>query len=376
MTAPDFEARLRAVCDAGIRLAAERHSSPLAKDVQSLSRHFGAEKGSREAGYLRRPGERRAYLGWFAPRNAARVALLLRQLVEEGHLPPWERPAVLDLGAGPLSGLLGAWAAFGALGEAVAVDLAAPALADGEQLFASSGAVATRLQTRVASLQHPADWQLRGGLDLILVANAIGEVGDPRRAIPARAAVLSAAASHLAPGGRLLVLEPGTRIHGQALMRLRDRLVEAGQLRVLAPCTGAKTCPLLAAHGSWCHAEASWRPPPSVAALARESGLKATPLGYSYLLLGRDGGAPEGFRLVGGLMRARGTERRYVCSAAGLLEWSARGALPPQVSGAPRGRLLATCPPQVTTGLAQGDATSAERPRSSRARRGREAEGS
>lgn len=339
--------RVAAVFDAAVDLARRRHRSPVARDVASLSRLFGSDKGAREAGYLRRPAERRAYLAWFAPRNAARLGILLDELVTEGLVPPWERPRVLDLGAGPLAGVLGAWIAFGAVGRALAVDLAAAAMADGTELLRAVKADVERVDTRVANLQYPNAWGAREPYDLVVIANSLGEVGDPRRDVDKRAAIVEEALARLAPGGRVLVVEPGTRIHGQGLMRVRDALVARRNAAVLAPCTGATSCPLLATPGGWCHVELPWQPPKTAQKLANEAGLSASPLKHSYLLLAREDATTAGLRLVGGTMKSGDYERRYACTSGGLVELQRKGGLPREVAGPPRGALLRELPEGV-----------------------------
>lgn len=368
--------RIAAVFDAALDVARRRHRSPVARDVAELSRLFGSEKGAREAGYLRRPSERRAYLAWYAPRNAARIGLMLDELASEGVLPRWERPRVLDLGAGPLAGVLGAWVAFGSVGRSLAVDLAAAAMSDGVELLRRVEADVEHVDTRVANLQQASAWGTRGPFDLVVIANSLGELGDPRRDVAARAAVVEEALARLAPGGRVLVVEPGTRIHGQGLMRVRDALVARKRAAALAPCTGAAACPLLTVPGGWCHVELPWRPPESARKLAEQAGLSASPLKHSYLLLSREGDAPRGLRLVGGTMRSGAgaslVERRYACTAEGLVELRRKGGLPAEVSRPPRGAVLSGVPDgveRVKPEPAQAGAPSREPPaRSSRSR--------
>lgn len=343
--------RIRAVFEAALDLVRRRHRSPVARDVAELSRLFGSEKGAREAGYLRRPSERRAYLAWYAPRNAARIGLMLDELAEQGLVPRWERPRVLDLGAGPIAGVLGASIAFGGVGRSVAVDLAAAAMNDGIELLRQARADVEHIETRVANLQQPRAWGAKGPFELVIIANSLGELGDPRRDVPARVAVVEEALARLSPDGRVLVVEPGTRIHGQGLMRVRDALVARKKAVPLAPCTGAAACPLLATPGGWCHVELPWQPPKGARALAAEAGLSASPLKHSYLLLAPEGEGPRGLRLVGGIMRsatrADVVERRYACTAEGLVELRKKGGLPLEVSSLPRGALLDELPAGV-----------------------------
>ena len=328
-----------------------------ASDVARLSRAFGEERAGRRADYMAHPASRGAYLAFFLPQYAAKIALLLAQARAEGLLPAWERPRVLDVGAGPLTGIFGAWldarsadapsgrhaggampstgahadeparassgrhasaladesARAGAWGPSVALDLAGGAMTAGLELLR---ALAPEVAAAVLLVEQPVQQRPlpRGPFDLVIVAHVLNELGDPRRAVEQRARLLRDLVGLLAPGGRVLVVEPGTRVHGRALMAVRDALVDAG-VRVLSPCRGARCCPLLRAPGDWCHGTLAWTPPHALVELGRQAGLEKTVLKHSHLLLAADGVEPQdGLRLVGGLMRDRaGVERRYAC---------------------------------------------------------------
>lgn len=347
MSDPSLFDRIDALVGAAIHRARAAHRSPLGRDVQRLSRLFTTDRAERGQGYLRDPAARRAYLGFYVPQNAAKIALLLRQLVEEGLVPAWPAPTVLDLGAGPWTGLLGARAAFGALGPSRAVDIAAGALDDGRALFAEAFGPA-EVETVVTNVAVVGGWRPPREVDLAVAANVLNEIGDPRRALRDRLDVVAAAIGALAKGGRLLVVEPGTRVHGRALMTLRDAVRDEGVATILAPCRGAPGCPLLRTPGDWCHQEIPWRRPPAFERLEREADLPKDVLKLSHLLLARPGDAPEprkGFRLVGGTMRdSRGVERRYGCGPEGLVTLQGAPRLPPPVGAPARGGLLQDVP--------------------------------
>lgn len=339
---------------AALEIAKEAHRSPLAADVRRLHRLFTTERSDRRPLYLQERPLLRAYLGYFAPLNAMKVALLLRMLEQEGRLSLPPRPRVVDLGAGPLSGILGVWVATGAVGEALAVDVSKQALAHGEAWLERSrarGEIAS-LETRVASITgSPARFAPTWKSDLVILANVLVELGEPRRTEERRLALLRAALSFLGERGRLLVVEPGTRVSARALQRLRDRLAETGEASILAPCTGAARCPLLERQGDWCHHELPWSPPPPVRALERAAGLDRQALTLSYLLLASAAEAENtsGLRLVGGVMRDdAGEERRYACTSGGLVTLRGRsGPLPEPAFAAPRGALLEDAPSGV-----------------------------
>ena len=340
--------------EAAVAHARALHPAPLAPDVARLHRLFTSERSERRPDYMRDPVLRRAYLGFFLPHNAVKLALLLERARAEGLLRAADRPLVVDVGAGPLTGLFGTWSAFGRLGPALAVDATAATMAAAAPLLESIEHEG--VETRVANLSvDPPDRWLAGRRpDLIVLANVLNELRDPRRGTDLRERLLAALVAGLAPEGRLLVVEPATRVHGRALMGVRDRLVATRTASVLSPCRGAQACPLLRSQGDWCHGEHGWTPPRIYSELARAAGIDKGMLKESHLLLAPRS-APEqhaGLRLVGGPMRDReGVERRYGCGTSGLVTLGGRPALPAAIGGAARGALLNPVPPGLTAEL-------------------------
>ncbi len=322
-------------------------------DIAHLSRLFGAERAARRPDYLTVPRLRAAYLSFFLPQYAAKIALLLEQAQAEGLLTLPAQPRVLDVGAGPLSGVLGAWCFAGAVGPSVAVDLAQRAMQAGQGVLdaVAPGSVVRLVVEPVQRRPLP-----NGPFDLVIVAHVLNELGDPRRAVAERAALLEELCGVLAPGGRVLVVEPGTRVHGRALMAVRDVLADRARHEavVVSPCRDAPACPLLRTEGDWCHGELSWEPPAKFRALEKASGLKKTVLKHSHLLLARaadvEGPPRDGLRLVGGLMVDRqGVERRYGCGKEALVELRGRPRLRPSSSRPLRGALLRAVEDDVVT---------------------------
>lgn len=311
----------------------------LGADIQRLSRLFGAERAERRADYMADPALRGAYLAFFLPQYAAKIALLLEQLGREGlvRLPP--KPRVLDVGAGPLTGLFGAWLHSGELGDSVALDLAKKAMEAGRSIFdvTAPGQPIRLVEQPVQKRPLPP-----GPFDLVVVAHVLNELGDPRRGLEIRTELVRALVGLLAPGGRVLVVEPGTRVHGRSLMAVRDEMFH--HVAVLGPCRGAEACPLLRTPGDWCHGEVPWARPSSFVELEEASGLKKTVLKESFLLLGRrqDTEPPTtGARLVGGLMvDGKGVERRYGCAREGLVVLRGTPRLPVEAARPPRHGLL------------------------------------
>jgi hypothetical protein len=158
-------------------------------------------------------------------------------------------------------------------------------------------------------------WMPKEPVDLVIAANVLNELSDPRDLGPRRRLV-SASLAALSPRGRLLLVEPAMRMESRALMALRDDLVADG-VGILSPCRGAPGCPLLQTRGDWCHQELRWDlRPAAYVALERDARLPKALLAASHLLLGppNEPAPRRGLRVVGGLMRGSdGVERRYLC---------------------------------------------------------------
>jgi ribosomal protein RSM22 (predicted rRNA methylase) len=336
-----IHSRVMAVTEACVAEAGRLHASALAPDVSRLSALFTDHRGGRSRTYMRDPGLRRAYLAFWVPHNVARLTGLLQRARSEGHLDV-ESPAVLDLGAGPLSGVLAAWCVFGRLSRAVAVDLSRPALEHGQAILRAVGADVGTLSLVDAALDGPpARWAPTALVDIVIAANVLNEVSSPRDLMPRRR-LLEQAARCVRSGGRVLVTEPAMRMEARALMALRDELVADGAV-VLSPCRGARTCPLLSTRGDWCHQDIAFSArPPSYRALERAARLPKDALAVAHLLVavGAASAPTTGLRLIGGLMTDdRGIERRYACGRS-LRTLTGNPRLPPGVAAADRGVLL------------------------------------
>ncbi len=121
--------------------------------------------------------------------------------------------------------------------------------------------------------------------------------------------------------------EPGTREVSRALGALRDAW--APEVPVVAPCTHAHSCPVLAAGNErhWCHFFGF--PPPGVLAdsdwvkFAQRAGIDLRSLPYSFLALDRSWKAPTHLsRVIGRPEHFKPYARLLNCDASGLAELS------------------------------------------------------
>lgn len=128
----------------------------------------------------------------------------------------------------------------------------------------------------------------------------------------------------------VLWVEPGTRDVGRGLAAVRDTLL--GEFRVVAPCTHAHTCPLLAEgrENDWCH---FFAPPPGEifadgnwVKFGHRAGIDLRSLPYSFLLLERRAAGTAGAGDTGeGLSRVIGRPE-FFKPYARLLNCDASGA--------------------------------------------------
>jgi ribosomal protein RSM22 (predicted rRNA methylase) len=248
-----------------------------------------------------------------------------------GPLP--ERLRCLDVGAGPgtaLLGLLDFLRSFPAderpkRVELVALDQSYDALKDAERLLRGFAAIARLPEVRFEPLRtelaaDPTDLfplaTSNGRFDLVLAANVLCEVVRANGFARAEALVTGIAEQTLARAGTIVVVEPGLRETARELHRLRDRLLGAGRLHVIAPCLHEAPCPALATDRDWCIADVPWVPPPAVREIDRRTGLHKSSLKFAYLVLGaaRPAEAPGEWRVVSDVLDMKGESRVYLCA--------------------------------------------------------------
>lgn len=302
-----------------------QHKTPIEKDIQALWQVFTKKRSSELQSYFQKPSLRRAYLGYYLPLYAQKMALLLQKLQSEGHLVYSKPISLWDVGCGPLTASLSAYLAFGPLERVFAVDQTLGPAHMARALFSSilpSDAMPQMTLHRAHVLgPFPA---LKPAFlpDLIVLANVFNELGQDKHAVLKKEKLIHQLVGTLAEGGRLLIVEPSHRLSASGLMQLRDRLSQTN-LSVLAPCVGALRCPLLQTKKGWCHMEQPWQMPKPLQDLDRILGLDHRLLKSSYLLLAK--AKPQRVslqkaRVVSGPMVNKGNTHHYVCTKEGLVE--------------------------------------------------------
>lgn len=232
-----------------------KHRAGLPQDVKRLSLALTAERGpGPQTNYLANPANLSAYLYYFLPWNIYRLSRLLTGL----NFDMKDGDSLLDLGCGPLTLAQALWIARPHLRERklrlVCVDQTGQAMRAGLALFDALTGEAGRNWT-IDIVQAPAHKAPGGPFQVVAAANALNELARGRgeeghHAMERMAEMLTGRMAHDA---RLLLVEPGTRLGGKLLSRLREMLMEEG-LSPLAPCTHSEPCPMLAPRWrSWCH---------------------------------------------------------------------------------------------------------------------------
>ncbi|MDL2279600.1 hypothetical protein LJC15_02925 [Desulfovibrio sp. OttesenSCG-928-G11] len=282
--------------------------------VRDLSRLLTAERGSRGMSYWAAPRYVAAYLRYFLPWNLYRLACFLPGL----DIPLHSGARLLDLGSGPLTMPLALWLARPDIRslelEIVCADTSPKIMERGRDIFTALAGKNSPWRIRLlrGTAENTLRRQERGSISLLTAGNILNETAgasgkQDRDAARDAASFSRSLAACLAPDGRALLLEPGTRLGGGLIGLCRRAALELG-LKPLAPCTQAGLCPLLpeknghsgqtqrsayARKGqglSWCHFSLPLQKvPEALVALSAKAGLEKERLTCSFLLLARPG---------------------------------------------------------------------------------------
>lgn len=284
----DLETAMRAIVAATPLFRVHERELPYA--VRDLSRLLTQERSLLRESYWINKRLLTAYCRYFLPWNLCRLSWLLPGL----DIPLRAGDTILDLGSGPLTVPLALWLAKPEWRElplnVVCGDVAPAPLNAGREIFrALAGDSPWTIELRRGPLEKNLR-EFSGTAALITAANVLNEIRPPRQT-PLQghlARILRRMAACLAPEGRLLAVEPGTRLGGKLISLARQTAFES-RLVPEAPCPHWGPCPMLAEHAnSWCHfSHTTEAAPPGLLALARQAGFDKQSLSLSCLLLRR-----------------------------------------------------------------------------------------
>lgn len=256
-TSAAIASAIRAIAEA-MPLSAP-HKRDLPHAVRDLSRLLTSERELGGQPYWSSPRLLSAYCRYFLPWNLQRMAWLLPGLRLEAVLRDGSR--VLDLGSGPLTLPLALWAVCPELRPLklsfTCVDVAPHPMNSGREIFER---LAPDSPWRFELVRSPLDAALRGfkgKADCIMAGNVLNELPPPRRMPLARRLedLALLIASRLAPEGRFVSVEPGTRLGGKLVALLRGAAMFSGSgLVPESPCPHCGPCPMLdKRNNGWCH---------------------------------------------------------------------------------------------------------------------------
>ncbi|MDL2210494.1 hypothetical protein LJC26_06795 [Desulfovibrio sp. OttesenSCG-928-O18] len=267
---------------------ARTHEKELPFAVRDLSRLLTQDRSDLRQSYWINKRLQSAYCRYFLPWNLVRLAWLLPGL----ELEMQAGDTILDLGSGPLTLPIALWLAKPAWRTlpltVVCGDVAPGPMAIGRDIFR---ALAGDSPWKIELKRGPMDVVLRGfsgKAKLVTAANVLNEL-RPSRETPLEArlfALIQSVSARLAPNGRFLAVEPGTRLGGKLMAQTR-RSAFAAHLVPEAPCPHWGACPMLEASATgWCHfSHSAQSAPKSLADLTAKAKLGKQSLSLSCVLL-------------------------------------------------------------------------------------------
>lgn len=252
-----------------------------------------------------------ARLHFFLPRDQAKIAASIRDI------PPsaWTDGApvrVLDVGCGIGASALGLVRGLRLRGLRGRVDID---LYDADPLATKLASdlinglpdVTCRALSRVGAERY--DWIVLGQV-LVEIAGNVSEAASVDRIFRC---VRELREQNLAPGGKIIIVEPALREATRRLQALRDRVLAEGLAHVLAPCTHQGACSMLQNPKDWCHDDLDVDLPDWLHATARAAGLRWQGLTFSRLVLSDTPTARPPFRVVAPPRDTKGKTERLLC---------------------------------------------------------------
>ncbi len=261
----------------------------VSRRVRELSRGFTGNRALAGERYLADRDLLGAYLLHYWPVSYWQASLCLSMARRVRDRVAIQRALDVGAGPGPVSlALLDAGAR-----SVTAVDRSKGALGLASRIAEERG---YSLVTRVWDALSPSGTP-EGPFDLVALGHTLNELwaGHPDR-IALRAGLVERLAARLAPGGRVLLIEPALMSTAQECIAVRDLLVRGGFV-VEMPCIWQADCPALP-RGT-CHGEFDWAPPREMVRLAHAARIGRETLKMAWFVL-RPGGRATGVSAASG----------------------------------------------------------------------------
>lgn len=317
----------------------DRDLEYFSKGAGRLSTLFTEEREHLAKNYLNDPVLRSGYLLYFLPVNFLKIVNILAEIPLQEVTGG--RVRVLDLGSGPGTSALGVLYFYHCLLKSKAVkdawldlnlvDQNFKILKDAQALHHAFSRELMRVTPTLQSQCAVRSYDfVRGGLNrflrgvrfhLILLSNVLTEFASRAEKMQF---VSSLVENHLEKnGGKIVLIEPGTKKDARDLQALRDELVlHKKQVRVLAPCLHQEKCPLNVVNKrDWCHFYFDWDTPDFIKKVDRLIGNQKDWLNCSYLVLGNEKTSPaigrDQWRVISNLMWTKGKGEVVLCGPLG-----------------------------------------------------------
>lgn len=254
--------------------------SLLVSSLASLSTKYVSRTGSAPR---ITPEEADAYTLYYLPINASKVQHILGLLPE---LKDQKTLRILDYGCGPGTASLSIAATTSLPLDISLIDSEPLMLERAEKLFASLKRPHTAFHS-ARTLPSSST----GVFDVIFACNVFNELPAKDHSL-----LYDELQKKSAPGGTLIIMEPGSREATRDLMRLRDHAA-TGTRSILYPCTHSVQCPLLQDESQWCHASILFERSTLMRQLDELTGFNKHRIKFSALVVG-DHPVRDGFRLI------------------------------------------------------------------------------
>lgn len=207
----------------------------LKKAREELSQRY---RGSSSEQLMKTEAHRHAYIISRLPATYAALQQVFKAIRERADLPI---KSVLDLGAGPGTGVWAACDHFPEIEQAILVERDVSLIAMGRQFAELSEHRAIRgAQWKESDLEKLVDLPLS---DLVILSYSIGEL-KPESMISLMNLCWKSAKQIC------VVVEPGTPVGFERIRLIRRKLIDWGA-HLIAPCPHHLDCPM--AGGDWCH---------------------------------------------------------------------------------------------------------------------------
>lgn len=274
--------------------------SSLTAATQEVSGRYRNPNQLSKAPALTSDQHRLSYLITRLPATFEAIHAVLTELTKRA--PTFIPKNLLDVGAGPGTGLWAASNVFSSLTQATLIEQDSAFLSIGKQLAEELPSATQWIQDNMTKRDsYP-------GHDLVLLSYSIGEI-EPAAALDVLKACWEATQQ------AMIVIEPGTPRGYETILRARRALVEWGG-HLIAPCPQSGKCPMEGTK-DWCHFSAR------VARTSFHRQAKAGALGhedekFSYIIVTKGAGQPVTERVVRHPLARSGHVHLELCTPDGI----------------------------------------------------------